>query len=106
MKVVCRGILLRHYLNVESPAREILFPNGLVKIALVAFPIFGNNRLSFLVGQVFNTLLGFQVKLNPVPLVFRVNKTESVTTETMHVTVGIGNAPVAHDDGYLVERLR
>ncbi len=106
VKGVFRRILLRHDLDVEGPAGEVALFDALVEVALVAFPVLGDDRLGLFVGQVFDPLLGLQVELDPVPLVLGVDEAEGVAAETVHVAVGGGDAPVAHDDGDLVERLR
>jgi len=100
-----RRIRLRHDLHIEGPAGEVLLFDALVEVTLATLPILGNDRLGLLVGQVLDPLLGFEVELDPVPLVLGVDKAEGVAAEAVHMSVGIRNAPVAHDDGDLVERL-
>jgi hypothetical protein len=78
----------------------------LVEVPLVAFPVFSNDRLSLGVGEVLDTLVALQVELDPVSFVASVDETEGVTSESMHVAVGIGNTTVAHDDRNLVQGLR
>ncbi len=73
---------------------------------MVVFPVLGDDRLGLFVGQVFDALLGLEVELDPVPLVLGVDEAEGVAAEAVHVAVGIGDTPVAHHDGNLVERLR
>ena len=71
----------------------------------MAFPVLADDRCGLFVGQVFDPLLGFEVKLDPVPFAFCVDKTEGMAAETVHMTVGSRNAAVAHDNGDLVQRL-
>ena len=101
----CRRVLLRHDLHIEGPAGEVLLFDALVEVALVALPVLGDDRLGLLIGQVLDPLLGLEVELDPVPFVLGVDEAEGVAAEAVHVAVGAGNAPVAHDDGDLVQRL-
>jgi hypothetical protein len=63
------------------------------------------DRLSLSIAQVTYPLLGDEVKLDPVPFVFRVNETEGVAAEAMHMAVGEGNPTVTHEDCDLVQCL-
>ena len=100
----CR-ILFRHDLDVEGPSGKVLLFDALVEVALVAFPVLGDDRLRLLVGQVFDPLLGLEVELDPETLIFSVDQAESVAAEAVHVPIGVWDSSVAHDDGDLVERL-
>jgi hypothetical protein len=59
-----------------------------------------------LIGQVLDALLGLEVELNPESLVLGIDEDEGVASEAVHVPIGGGNAPVTHNNGYLVECLR
>src|SRR3989304_1253624 len=98
-------ILLLHYLDEHGPAREFNFFDTLIQVSLVAFPVPADYCLSLCITQVFDPLLSFEVKLDPVPFVFCVDETEGVTAEAVHMAVGSGYAPVTHDDSNLVQRL-
>ena len=63
-------------------------------------------RFGLFVGQIANSLLRVQVKLDPVPFVIRVDEAEGMAAKPVHVAVGGRNAPVAHHDRDLVQRLR
>ena len=56
------------------------------------FAVFGNDGFGFLVGQVFNALQGAQVKLHPDAFVIGIDEAIGMTTETVHVAIGIRNA--------------
>ena len=88
----CR-ILLRHHLDEHVPAGEVALFDALVQVALVAFPVLADDRLGLFIGQVLDALLGTEVKLDPVPFVFRVDQAEGVAAETVHVTVGGRECP-------------
>jgi hypothetical protein len=57
-----------------------------------------HDRLSFSIAQVTYSLLGDEVKLDPVPFGFRIDETEGVATEAMHMALGEGNPKVTHED--------
>ncbi len=106
VKMVCCSLFLGHYLDKHGPAREIPLLNASVEIPLMALAALANGRLSLCIGQVLYPLLGAEMELHPVPFPLCVDKAERVAPEAVHVAVGSGDAPVAHDDGDLVERLR
>ena len=58
-------VLLRHDLDEHGPAGEVALLDALVQIALVAFPVLGDDRLGLFVGQVLDALLGPEVELDP-----------------------------------------
>ncbi len=62
-------------------------------------------RGGFLIGEVADALLCFQVELHPEPLVSSIYEAEGMAAKAMHVAVGIAYTAVAHDDGDLVQRL-
>jgi hypothetical protein len=68
----------------------------------MALTVLADDRLRFRIGQVLDALLRSKVKLDPVALVLRVDEAKGMAAETVHLAVGGGNAPVAHDDGDLV----
>jgi len=71
----------------------------------MALPALADHRLSFLVREVLDSLVGGQVELDPVPLPLRTDETEGVAAESVHVPVGGRDATVAHHDGHLVQGL-
>ncbi|OPY90658.1 MAG: hypothetical protein A4E72_00541 [Syntrophus sp. PtaU1.Bin208] len=97
---------LRHDLHVEGPTGEIALLDALIEVPLVGLPALADGGLGLGIRQVLDPLLGLEVELDPEALVFGVDEAEGVAAETVHMTIGCGNAPVAHDDGHLVERLR
>ena len=97
-----RRVFFRHDLHLERPFRKIALFDALVEIALMALTVLADDRLGFRIGQVRDALLRSKVKLDPVALVLRVDEAKGMAAETVHVAVGGGNAPVAHDDGDLV----
>ena len=101
-----RRVLLRHHLNGQFPAGKVAPLDALEEVTLMAFPVLADNRLSLFIAQVTYPLLGDEVKLDPVPFVFCIDETEGVASEAVHMTVGIGNAPIAHNDSDLVQGLR
>jgi hypothetical protein len=53
-----------HHLEGHGPAGEIAFVDTLQEIALMAFPVPGDDGLRFLVGQVLDALLRFKISLS------------------------------------------
>ncbi len=97
------SILFRHDLNEHGPFGKITFLNAVIQIPLITFPAFAHNSLSFRISEIFDSLLGMQVKLDPVSFVFGIDKTEGMAAKTVHMPIGRGNAPVAHDNGNLMQ---
>jgi len=104
MEFVLGRILLRHDLNEQCPTGKIALLDAVVQVALVAFPALADDLLGLFIGQILDPLLGTEMKFYPVTLVPGVDEAEGVAAETVHVAVGGRDAPIAHDDGYLVQR--
>ena len=102
--VFCR-VLFRHDLHKQGPAREVFFLNAFIQVALMAFPAFADHCLCLCIGQVFDALLGAEMEFDPAALIFGIDEAEGMAAETVHVAVAGRNAPVAHDDGDLVQGL-
>ena len=81
------GFRFRHYLHVEGPAREIAFFNRLIEIALRTLAIFCYQAFRFIIHQVGDPLLGFEVEFHPKTFIFSVNKAERVAAETVHMAI-------------------
>ncbi|OPY82964.1 MAG: hypothetical protein A4E70_00433 [Syntrophus sp. PtaU1.Bin005] len=100
-----QGLLLRHDLDVHGPARKITVLDAVIEIPLIAFPALGDHSLRLRIGEVFDPLLGSEVELDPVALVFRADEAEGVAAEAVHVAKACRNAAVAHHHGHLMEGL-
>jgi hypothetical protein len=61
-------------LNIHCPARIVFIGDVLKQVALIAFAVFGNDCLGFLIRQVLYSLLCFQMKLYPEAFVFGIDK--------------------------------
>src|ERR1700722_202235 len=72
----------------------------------MALPISCHNRSSCFVRKILNTLLCAEVELYPGALVLGIDHREGVTSKEMHVTKGLWNSTVGHNDGDLMKRLR
>ena len=64
--------------------------------------VFADQFRGFLIGQVFDALLGLKMKLHPEPLIGGVDEAEGMAAEAMHMPIGFGDAAVTHQDGHLV----
>ena len=71
----------------------------------MTFAVVPNQFDRFMVGQVFDALLGYKMELYPETLVVRVDQTERMASEAVHVPIGAGYPPVAHRDGNLMQCL-
>ncbi len=71
----------------------------------MAFPAFADHCLGLCIGQVFDALLGAEMEFDPAALILGIDEAEGMAAETVHVAVAGRNAPVAHDDGDLVQGL-
>jgi hypothetical protein len=77
-----------------------------VQVAAGALAVARADFGGFLVGEVFDALLGAEVELDPDALIVLVVHREGVLAEEMHVAETVRDAAVGHDDGGLVEGLR
>ena len=59
----------------------------LEQVTLMAVAVASDKFLGFGVREVFDALLGFEVKLDPVALVLGVDKAHCVAAEAVHVPV-------------------
>src|SRR5690554_592961 len=91
-----------HDLHIHGPAREITALNRFIQVTLRAFTVFPNQISSFLVSQIFNALLSFEMELNPVALILGINKTEGMRAKAMHMTIRGRNTAVTHYNSDLV----
>ena len=89
------GVRFRHDLNVESPAREIAFFNRFIEIALRTLAVLCHQAFRFIIHQVGDPLLGFEVEFHPKTFVIGINKAERVAAETVHMAPGARKAAVA-----------
>ena len=99
-------LLFGHDLDIHGPPRKLAPVNTVKQVPLMTLPILCNDCFRFLIGQVFDTLLGLQMEFYPDPLVFGVDHAESMAAKSMHVPVRGRNSPVAHDNGHLVQGFR
>jgi hypothetical protein len=97
---------VRHHLDKERPAREILGLDAFEEVPLMALAILPDKRLGFGIGQVLNALLGTEMEFDPGALVCGVNEAVGVAAESMHVAEAFGDAALAHDDRDLMQGFR
>jgi tetratricopeptide (TPR) repeat protein len=95
---------LRHHLDEERPAREIVAIDRGQQIAAIAFAVLGNDSCSLGVGQVLDPLLRAEMEFDPDALIGRVDHREGVAAEEVHVAEALRDAAVGHDDRHLVQR--
>src|SRR5256885_13923015 len=90
---------------IRRPPRSTLFPYTTLFRSLAAFTVGGDDGGRLGIGEVLDALLADPVELDPVAFVAGVDEAVGVRAEAVHVAVAARNAPVAHDDGDLVQRL-
>ncbi|MBA7589763.1 hypothetical protein ES708_31852 [subsurface metagenome] len=71
----------------------------------MALTILGDDGFSLLVGKIFDSLLRFQMELNPEPFVRCVDQAKGMAAVAVHVAIGVRDASLAHGNGDLVQRL-
>src|SRR5690625_3648764 len=71
----------------------------------MAFPILTNNFSGLLISEVFNPLLGHEMKFDPKALAVLIPQAIGMGAKAMHMTVAGRNAPITHGDGYLMQGL-
>ncbi|MNL51068.1 hypothetical protein D3C87_1741360 [compost metagenome] len=99
------GLLLSHHLNIESPFREILTLNGVVKIFLMTFTSTTDQLLGFIIGKILNALLSFKMKFHPDSLIGFVDQRISMRTKAMHMAIARWNSPIRKQNRYLMNGL-
>ena len=99
------GVLERHDLHVQRPAREVAVLDRRVQVALVVVAVFTGQPVGVLLGQELDALVGLEVVLHPEQFVFGVEPAVRVAGVAVHVPPGLRDAAVAHQVGDLVRRL-
>ena len=96
----------RHDLHEELPFREIALLDRLEQIALMRLAITGDPLGGFGVGPVLDALHRLEVKLDPVPLVLRIDERVGMRAEAVDIAIALRQPAVRHQDGDLVQALR
>ena len=104
--VIAAGVLLRHDLYGQCPARKIAALDRFVKVAMVRLAIAADQRFSLGVRQVFDSLLRAEMELDPIAFVLRIDKAVRVASESVHMTESFRNASLAHHDRDLMQCFR
>src|SRR5690625_4659087 len=99
-------LFFSHHLDHHCPFWMVTSLNCIEYISLVAFSIASNDFSCFFIGPVFNSLLSSYLEFHPHSFILFVDHTESVATESMHMSVCSWNSSVTHNYCYLVKCLR
>ena len=103
--VVVFRLFFRHDLNVHRPSGEIPFFDRVKQVLTMILPVRAVDSGGFLIGKVFDALLGLKMEFAPNPLVVFIVKREGMLAEEMHIAERGRNTPVAHHNGDLMEAL-
>ena len=68
-------LLFCHDLEVHLPSRELFSFDRFKEISLITFPVFAYEDFRYLVGDIFDPLLGLEMILDPYPLPFGIDQT-------------------------------
>ena len=68
------GLLFGHELHIHRPFGKISFFDAFEEVAVMAFPVFSDDSFGFLVGEVFDALLGTEVEFHPCAFPVGVDK--------------------------------
>ena len=104
--LVVQALLVGQDLHADLPLGVVAPVNGIVEIMQEEVRVLGGDLGSSLVGHVLHALLAQEVVLDPELLAFRVDPLEGVASVAVHVPVAGRVAPVTHQIGDLVDRLR
>ena len=99
------GLLERHDLHVQRPAREVAVADRLEQVLAVVVGVLAGQPVGILLGQEVDPLIGLEVVLDPELVAAGVDPHVGVTRVAVHVTVGLRDAAVAHQPGHHVGRL-
>ena len=100
------GLLERHDLHLERPARMIAALDRLIEVPLVVIAVLARQPVGVLLGQEFNALIADEVVLHPEDLVSGIDPAVGVAAVAIHVPPALGDAPIAHQPGHLMRGLR
>ena len=99
------GVLERHDLHVQRPAREVAVLDRGEEVALVVVAVLAGDPVGILLGQEVDALVGLEVVLHPEQFIGGVEPAVGVAGVAVHVPPGLRDAAVAHQVGDLVRRL-
>ena len=100
------GLVERHDLHLQRPARVVAALDRLVQVALVVVGVRPRHLVGLVLGEELDALVGLEVVLHPEPLAGGVDPHVGVRAVAVHVPPGPRDAAVAHQPGHLVRRLR
>ena len=82
-------LLFGHCLDVKFPFREISSFDFIYQIFLRKIWVFAFHFCGFIVCEVFDALLRFEMELHPSSLVIFINQRKSVRSKSVHVSVAV-----------------
>src|SRR5664279_5651417 len=103
---ICFRFTQSHYLDLYIPFRKFFAVNSVDKIALSEIRILSFHFDSFIVGKVFDSLGGFEMKFYPYTLICCIEHTKCMAAKSVHMSVAIGGSAIRHQKHNLVQTLR
>ena len=97
------GVSLGHDLDIQRPFRKFAALDGVEEILLVAFAGLADEGLGLFVGEGAMALLHLEVEFHPEAFALGIPETVGVAAVAVHEARAGRDAPVAHQDGDLVQ---
>ncbi len=105
IEAVGLGVLERHDLHLQRPAREVAALDRLEQVAAVVVGVLAGDAIGLGLGEELDALVGLEVVLHPEALARGVDPHVGVAGVAVHVPPGRGDAAVAHQPRHLVRGL-
>ncbi|SKX64308.1 Uncharacterised protein [Mycobacteroides abscessus subsp. abscessus] len=100
------GVVVRHQLHLERPARSTSARDVLEEVAGVEIGVGRSHLVGFVLGEELDALIGDEVIPHPVLDALGIHPQIGVRAVAVHVAPGLGDTAVAHQPGDLMRRLR
>jgi hypothetical protein len=79
---------------VECPLGVLTALDCLEQLARMVVRVLAGNTVGFFLAHALDTLLGFEVKLDPEPFVVGIDKAVGMATIAVHIRDALWNAPL------------
>ena len=82
--------------SLEKMEDELLAARRTYNAAVTEYNISLDSFPTNLVGKIFNPLLGFKMEFHPKSFIFIINKTISMASKAVHMSITCWNSPITH----------